>query len=119
MPYKINDAKRHHFKKHTYRLTNHAQYNQALKNRGRFDLWLSDEILDNWQDNERSHDGTGSTVKYPRHSLIINNALHQYGRNICMVNSNEIFYGYLLSSSWLLKKQDCYTIDSRQQFAEN
>ncbi|WP_017052520.1 transposase, partial [Vibrio genomosp. F6] len=60
MPYKHNDSKRH-----TYRLTNHSDYNQALKNRGRIDAWLSDDILNNWQNEERTHDGTGSTVKYP------------------------------------------------------
>ena len=45
MPYKYNHAKRHHFKKHTYRMTNYSEYNQALKNRGRIDVWLSDDIL--------------------------------------------------------------------------
>ncbi|WP_273992314.1 transposase [Vibrio parahaemolyticus] len=65
MPYKHNDPKRHHFKKHTYRLTNYSEYNQVLKKWGRIDVWLSGNILDNWQAKERIHDGTGSTVKYP------------------------------------------------------
>ena len=65
MPYKHNDSKRHHFKKHTYRLTNHSDYNKALKNRGRIDVWLSDDILNTWQNEERTYDGTGSTEKYP------------------------------------------------------
>ncbi|MFC1502796.1 hypothetical protein ACFL53_00370 [Pseudomonadota bacterium] len=60
MLYKHNDPKRYHFKKHTYRLTNHSDYNQALNNRGRIDVWLSDDILDNWQVEERIQDGTGS-----------------------------------------------------------
>ncbi len=64
MPYKYNHIKRHHIKKHTYRLKNHADYNKDLKNRGRIDVWLSDDILDNWQDEERLYDGTGSTPKY-------------------------------------------------------
>lgn len=65
MPYKYNDKKRHHFKKRPYRLTNHSDYNQSLKNRGRIDVWLSDDILDDWQNEGRLYDGTGSTVKYP------------------------------------------------------
>ncbi len=34
MPYKHNESKRHHFKKHTYRQTNYAEYNQSLRDRG-------------------------------------------------------------------------------------
>ncbi len=48
-----------------YRLTNYSDYNQALKNRGRIDAWLSDYILDNWQDEDRVYDGIGSSVEYP------------------------------------------------------
>lgn len=65
MPYKHNNSKRHHFKKHTYLLTNHSDGNQALKNRGRIDVWLSDGILNAWQNKERTYYGTGSTEKYP------------------------------------------------------
>ncbi|MEH6531500.1 MAG: transposase [Photobacterium frigidiphilum] len=65
MPYKHNDAKRHHFKKHTYALNNYGEYNQALKQRGRFDIWISEDIINNWQYNERVYDSTGSSVKYP------------------------------------------------------
>ncbi|MGF1873679.1 IS5/IS1182 family transposase, partial [Photobacterium indicum] len=65
MPYKYNNAKRHHFKKHTYALNNYREYNQALKQRGRFDIWISDDIIKHWQHDDRVYDGTGSSVKYP------------------------------------------------------
>ncbi|MDE1234303.1 transposase [Vibrio aestuarianus] len=65
MPYKYNDAKRHHFKKHTNALNNYGEYNQALKQRGRFDIWISEDIINNWQYDERVYDGTDSPVKYP------------------------------------------------------
>ncbi|WP_429752618.1 hypothetical protein [Vibrio minamisatsumaniensis] len=45
MPYKDNESRRHHFKKHTYRQTNYAEYNQSLRDRGRIDIWLSDDII--------------------------------------------------------------------------
>lgn len=64
MPYKHNQRKRRHFNKPNFSLKNYAQYNQSLKSRGRIDIWLSKEILDNWQFSERHYDGTGSTVKY-------------------------------------------------------
>ncbi|MGF1878937.1 IS5 family transposase [Photobacterium frigidiphilum] len=65
MPYKHNDRKRHHFKKHTYALNNYRKYNQALRQRGRFDIWISEDIISNWQHDTRVYDGTGSSVKYP------------------------------------------------------
>ncbi|MEZ8107118.1 transposase [Vibrio cortegadensis] len=65
MPYKYNEAKRHHFKKHTYALNNYGEYNQALKQRGQFDIWIPEDIINNWQYDERVYDGTGSSVKYP------------------------------------------------------
>ncbi|ENX3944725.1 hypothetical protein ACFO1C_000015 [Photobacterium damselae] len=38
-----------HFKMHTYRRTNYAEYNQSLRDRGRIDIWLPDDITENWQ----------------------------------------------------------------------
>lgn len=65
MPNKHNNGKRHKFKKAKYRLSNHKDYNQTLKNRGRIDVWLSEDILQTWQNDTRVFDGNGSTVKYP------------------------------------------------------
>ena len=70
MPYKYNGSRRHHFKKHTYRQTNYAEYNQSLRDRGRIDIWLSDDIIENWQTEQRSYDGTGSSLKYPDSTLM-------------------------------------------------
>ncbi|MGR5230597.1 IS5 family transposase [Photobacterium damselae] len=69
MPYKANLTKRHHFKKHIYRQTNYSDYNNALKNRGRIDVWISDDVLDCWQNDERIYDGTGSSKKYPNSTI--------------------------------------------------
>ncbi|GAD28597.1 putative transposase [Photobacterium leiognathi lrivu.4.1] len=54
MPYKYNESRRYHFKKPTYRQTNYAEYNQSLRDRGRIDIWLSDDIIENWQTEQRS-----------------------------------------------------------------
>ena len=70
MPYKYNGSRRHHFKKPTYRQTNYAEYNQSLRDRGRIDIWLSDDIIENWQTEQRSYDGTGSSPKYPDSTLM-------------------------------------------------
>ena len=70
MPYKYNESRRHHFKKPTYRQTNYAVYNQSLRDRGRIDIWLSDDIIENWQTKQRAYDGTGSSPKYPDSTLM-------------------------------------------------
>ena len=70
MPFKHTQSKRHHFKKHTYRQFNYAEYNQSLRDRGRIDIWLSDEIIKNWQSEQRTYDGTGSSPQYPDSTLI-------------------------------------------------
>ena len=59
MPYKYNESRRHHFKNPTYRQTNYAEYNQSLRDRGRIDIWLSDDIIENWQTEQRSYDRGG------------------------------------------------------------
>ena len=73
MPYKYNQRKRHHIPSQKYVVTNTAEYNQALRNRGRVDIWLSEEIIENWQ-LDQQHDGTGSTRKYPNSTI---EACHQ------------------------------------------
>ncbi|WP_220783716.1 transposase, partial [Shewanella sairae] len=69
MPNKHNHRKRHHFKKGVYRISNSAQYTNSLRNRGRIDIWLCEDILNNWQFDERSYDGSGSSVKYPNRTI--------------------------------------------------
>ncbi len=68
MPYKANQSKRHYIPSQKYVVTNYAKYNQALRNRGRIDIWISDDIIDNWQ-NVQVHDGTGSSRKYPNSTI--------------------------------------------------
>ncbi len=68
MPYKANQSKRHHIPSQKYIVTNTAQYNQALRNRGRIDIWICDDIIENWQ-TEQVHDGTGSSRKFPNSTI--------------------------------------------------
>lgn len=64
MPYKVNESKRHHIPKQQYKLKNWPEYNQALKHRGRIDLWLDKDITSWWYHDERIFDGTGSSQLY-------------------------------------------------------
>lgn len=65
MPHKFNVSRQRHFKKAKYRQSNYSEYNQSLRNRGRIDIWLSDEVIQTWTHQERIYDGTGSSLKYP------------------------------------------------------
>ena len=69
MTYKYSQTKHRPIKKHTYRQSNYSDYNNALRNRGRIDVWISDDILGAWQDDVRIYDGTGSTAKYPNSTI--------------------------------------------------
>ena len=45
MPYKHNDKYRHKFKKATYKVTNWAEYTDALRTRGDITIWFTDEAI--------------------------------------------------------------------------
>jgi hypothetical protein len=80
MPYKLNTLKRHHIPKQGYKLSNWSEYNQALKNRGRIDLWLSDDIETWWTHPERVHDGTGSSQHDTDQAILTCHALRMIFR---------------------------------------
>jgi hypothetical protein len=49
MPHKFNDARRHKFKKKRYRISNWADYNESLRQRGDVTVWLSPEVEAAWR----------------------------------------------------------------------
>jgi hypothetical protein len=44
MPYKQTEPRRHKFKKMKYKVTNWAEYNEALRQRGDIGVWMSDFV---------------------------------------------------------------------------
>ncbi len=48
MPYKFNAARRHKFAKKRYRVTNWAEYNESLRQRGDLTIWVTDAALGQW-----------------------------------------------------------------------
>lgn len=49
--------------KKTYKIRNWKEYNQALVNRGKVTLWLSDETQTNWNNTEKTHK-PGAPLQY-------------------------------------------------------
>ena len=48
MPHKYPQEKGWNVPRQKYKLKNWSQYSNSLKNRGRIDLWLDKEAIDNW-----------------------------------------------------------------------
>ncbi len=64
MPYKFNQARRHHFKKSVNSNKDWRSYNRSLKQRGDITIWLSLDVIDQWYEKERIYNGTGTPNLY-------------------------------------------------------
>jgi Transposase DDE domain len=49
VPFKINADRRHRIPKQRHRVTNWADYDAALRQRGSLTVWFSDEAIAAWQ----------------------------------------------------------------------
>ncbi|MFA0409504.1 hypothetical protein AB4505_15115, partial [Vibrio splendidus] len=45
--------------------------NQSLMNRGRINIWINEELLDTWNHNDRTYDGTGSSPHNTDEAILI------------------------------------------------
>ena len=57
MPFKANAARRHHIPKQRYRMTNWAEYDAALRQRGSLTVWFSEEAIAAWRAEPRTTRG--------------------------------------------------------------
>ncbi|MBK3745920.1 hypothetical protein G3A39_43010 [Paraburkholderia aspalathi] len=57
MPFKHNAAHRHKIPKQKYRITNWAQYEAGLRQRGSITFWMSDEAVSGWYAARRTTPG--------------------------------------------------------------
>ena len=57
MPFKANAARRHHIPKQRYRVTNWAEYDAALRQRGSLTIWFSEEAIAAWRAEPRTTRG--------------------------------------------------------------
>ena len=49
MPYKFNEVRRHKIKKARYKVTNWRDYNNALRQRGDFTIWFTEDAIVGWR----------------------------------------------------------------------
>src|SRR5215216_5386708 len=57
MPFKTNAARRHRIPKQRYRVTNWAEYDAALRQRGSLTVWFSQEAIAAWRAEPRTTPG--------------------------------------------------------------
>ena len=57
MPFKANAARRQHIPKQRHRVTNWAEYNAALRQRGSLTVWFSEEAIAAWRAQPRTTRG--------------------------------------------------------------
>lgn len=57
MPHKFNSSRRHKFEKKRYKVTNWAEYNESLRQRGDITIWLSPEVEEGWRAERRTTPG--------------------------------------------------------------
>lgn len=70
MPNKWLNQKKIEIKKQKYKVSNWSDYNNSLKKRGYIEVWLSQDLINNWYFDERIYDGTGSTKYYTDAAII-------------------------------------------------
>ncbi len=57
MPHKFNATRSHKFAKKRYRVTNWAEYNESLRQRGDVTVWLSPDVEAGWRADRRKTRG--------------------------------------------------------------
>jgi Transposase DDE domain len=57
MPHKYNAARRHHIPRPKRRVTNWADYNEALRQRGSLTVWFTDDAIAAWKAAPRTSPG--------------------------------------------------------------
>jgi hypothetical protein len=60
MPFKANAARRHHIPKQKRKVTNWADYNASLRQRGSLTLWFSEEAIAGWRAAPRTTRGVSA-----------------------------------------------------------
>jgi len=57
LPFKLNDDRRHHIPKQTFKVTNWRDYDASLRQRGSLTVWFTDDAIVTWQAEPRTTRG--------------------------------------------------------------
>jgi transposase len=67
MPFKHNESRREKIKKSRYKVTNWAEYNQSLRERGNITLWFTQEAIEKWHPEKQGK--RGRPFEYSEHAI--------------------------------------------------
>mgnify|MGYP000097255872 FL=1 len=77
MPNKWLNDKGIEIKKQKHKVYNWSEYNASLKRRGDIEVWLSQDVIDNWYYEERIYDDRGSSKRYTDEAIITCHEIRQ------------------------------------------
>lgn len=80
MPNKYPKKKGWEVPKQKYKLDNWSTYNDSLRSRGSITVWLSEEAISKWYEQDREYDGTGSPKRYTDFAIITCHEIRQVYR---------------------------------------
>ena len=63
--------------KKAYKVTNWSEYNQALCMRGDIQIWLSDDAIAHWYEQDRVYIGNGTPKKFTNFTIITCHEIRQ------------------------------------------
>ena len=71
MPNKYPTKKGWQIPKQRYKISNWSDYNEALRQRGQIDIWITEDALNKWYEAGRVYDGTGAPKTFTDFTIII------------------------------------------------
>lgn len=80
MPNKYPQKKGWNVPKQKYKVVNWSTYNESLRSRGSITVWLSEEAISQWYEQDRVYDGTGSPKRYTDFAIITCHEIRQVYR---------------------------------------
>lgn len=80
VPNKYPEKKGWNVPKQRYKVSNWAEYNDALRSRGRIDVWLSQQAIEQWYEPNQINDGSGSPKVYSEFAIITCHEMRQVYR---------------------------------------
>ena len=77
MPYKYSKSKDWHIPQQKYKVLNWPEYNKALKNRGSINLWLTDDAIEKWYEDNQYNIGCGAPQEYTDFAITVCHEIRQ------------------------------------------
>jgi hypothetical protein len=115
VPFKANAARRHRIPKQQYRVTNWAEYDASLRQRGSLTVWFSEEAMAAWRAEPRTTRGG----QPPYSALAIRTALTLRAVFRLALRKTEGLIGSILKLLWLdLAVPDHSTLSRRAETLE-